>query len=88
MKKILSRLYAIKTDKLLHFICGLIIAQVVYLLLAHACNGWMPHIGAFLLGSLIAAAKEIADIKFGVPSWKDFIASVVGVVVGLLILLI
>ena len=88
MKKIISRLYAIKADKFLHFIGGMIIAQVVCVLLAHACNGWMSFVGAFLLGTLIVAAKEISDIKFGVPSWKDFIASVVGVVVGLLILMI
>lgn len=88
MKKILSRLYAIRADKFLHFICGLIIAQVVCLLLSHACYGCMPFVAAFLLGTLMAAAKEIADIKFGVPSWNDFFASVVGVVVGLLILMI
>lgn len=88
MKKILSWIYAIKTDKLLHFVCGMIIAQVLCMLLTHACRGWMPLLGAFLLASLIAASKEIVDIKYGVPSWKDLLASMIGIVVGLAILLI
>jgi hypothetical protein len=42
---------------------------------------------AFLLATLVAGAKEAIDVKYGVPSWKDLLASEVGIVVGLLIML-
>lgn len=80
-------LYGIKPDKLLHFIGGLMVAQVFFVLLNICCVRWVSLLVALLLATIVAGAKELYDIKHGVPSWKDFIASEIGIGVGLLIML-
>lgn len=86
-KELFAWLYKVKTDKLLHVLFGLLIAQVVFVCLHFACQKWLALLGAFLLASLVAGTKELIDIKYGVPSWKDWLASEVGIIVGLLIML-
>jgi uncharacterized membrane protein YjdF len=86
VNKILKWLNRIKFDKLLHFIFGLLIAQVLYTLLSIGFGKWMSVLGSMFLSSMLAAAKELWDIKHGVPSWNDFLASEIGVIVGLLVM--
>lgn len=86
-KELFAWLYKVGTDKLLHVLFGLLIAQVAYVLLHTGCVKWESAVVAFLLATLVAGAKEAIDVKFGVPSWKDLLASEVGIVVGLLIML-
>lgn len=86
-KELFAWLYKVGTDKLLHVLFGLLIAQVLYVLLHIGCAKWESAVVAFLLATLVAGAKEAIDVKFGVPSWKDLLASEVGIVVGLLIML-
>lgn len=88
VSRILKWLNGIKTDKLLHFIFGLLIAQVLYALLSIGFGKWMSVLGSMFLSSMIAAVKELYDINHGVASWKDILASVIGIVIGLLIMVI
>lgn len=86
MKKLIEWLYSIKADKYLHVLFGLLIAQIVFVLLNIACAPWLALLCAFLLASIVAGVKELIDVKYGVPSWKDFLASEVGIAVGLLVI--
>ena len=86
MNKVVEWLYGLKTDKILHFVAALLVAQVLYALLSIGCSKWVSLFVALLLATVISAAKEIWDIKHGVPSWKDFLASEIGVMVGLLVM--
>lgn len=87
VERIKDWLYGIKADKLLHFICGLIVAQVFFALLNIGCVKRVSLLVSLLLSTIVAGAKELIDIRCGVPSWKDFAASMIGIVVGLLIML-
>lgn len=86
--KILKWLNGIKTDKLLHFIVALLVAQLLYALLSICCGKWMSVLGSMFLASMIAAVKELYDIGHGVASWKDILASVTGIMVGLIIIVL
>lgn len=89
MKKIKEWVYGIKADKLLHFICGMVIAQVAYGLLVLCCIPLMAWFFGLAAAVVAASLKEWWDFGHqGVPSWKDFIATVIGAIVGLLIMLI
>lgn len=89
VNKLKTWLYGLKADKLLHFICGMVIAQVAYRLLALRC---IPLVSWFLglaAAAVAALSKEWWDYGHqGVPSWKDLVATLIGAVVGLLIMLI
>lgn len=87
-EELFAWLYKVKTDKLLHVLFGLLIAQVVFVCLHFVCQKWLALLGAFLIASLVAGAKELIDIRYGVPSWNDWIASVIGATVGLIIMLL
>lgn len=86
-KELFGWLNKIAVDKLLHFICGLLVAQVAFVCLGFAVEKWWALLGALLISSAVAAVKEAVDVKYGVPSLKDFAASMVGIVAGLLIML-
>ena len=88
VSRILKWLNGIKTDKLLHFIVGLLIAQVLYALLSIGLGKWMSVLGSMVMSAMIAALKELYDIGHGVASWKDMLASVIGIVVGLTIMIL
>ena len=86
---ILKRLYDIKVDKYLHFICGLVMAEVIFAIVVH----FLPLLAALGISlgvsTIVGAGKEwVYDKKHGVPNKKDFYATEVGVVLGLLIMLI
>lgn len=87
VERIMDWLYGIKADKLLHFIGGLLVVQVFFALLNIGCVKWVSVLVSLLLSAVVAGTKELIDICCGVPSWKDFAASMVGVIVGLLIML-
>ena len=86
-KEFFDWLNKIAVDKLLHFVCGLLVAQVAFVCLGFAVGKWWSLLGALLISSAVAAVKEAIDVRYGVPSWKDFASSMVGIVVGLLIML-
>lgn len=86
VNKILQWLNKIKTDKLLHFIAGILIAQLTYILLSftttlHIC--WVSVL-SLLTTAIIGGVKEAYDKKHGVPSLSDFIYTVIGGLVGIL----
>lgn len=85
-KELFGWLNKIAVDKLLHFVCGLLVAQVAFVCLGFAVGKWWSLLGALLISSAVAAVKEAVDVKYGVPSWKDFGASIIGIFVGLSIL--
>lgn len=78
-------LYKIKSDKLLHFIAGLLITQVVSIVLLALTGSLVMSVLLGGMAGLIAAlAKELYD-KFGhgVPSLSDFLFTVIGSLVGM-----
>lgn len=78
-------LYKIKSDKLLHFIAGLLITQVVSIvLLALTGRLAMSVLLGGMAGLIAALAKELYDkLGHGVPSWSDFFATAIGSLVGM-----
>lgn len=87
VERMKSWIYGIKADKLLHFITGLLVAQVAFLLINIGMAKWASLLIAFVVTALVGGIKEFAD-KFtgGVPNWKDFVFTLVGGFVGLLIM--
>ena len=85
-KELFGWLNKIAVDKLLHFICGLLVAQVAFVCLGFAVGKLWSLLGALLISSSVAAVKEAVDVKYGVPSWDDFGASIIGIFIGLSIL--
>lgn len=90
MKKILAWLNSIKPDKLLHFIAGLLVAQISYALLSIGCTEWLSVLLAFWTAACVGGAKELIDwaTNSGVPSWKDFFATLIGDAVGSLVVVL
>jgi len=78
-------LYKIKSDKLLHFIAGLLIAQVAAaVLLAFTGRLAMSVLLGGTAGLIVALAKELYDkLGHGVPSWSDFFATAIGSLVSM-----
>ena len=69
-------IYNMKTDKLLHVLCGYIIALTVGI--------WLPWLGA-LVGVAAAFGKEFLWdrlLKRGTFEWADINATLVGVLTG------
>lgn len=85
MKKIIDWFYGIKSDKLLHFIAGLVVAQVAFALLDLATSVWWSAFLAFLVAAVVGGIKEAWDVKHGVPNVADFVATMVGGLVGALL---
>lgn len=86
VKSIIALIDSINRDKLLHFICAFLVAQLSYVLLAIVCPKRASLLFAAIAATVVSALKEIWDIKHGVPSWSDFIADEVGILIGLLVM--
>lgn len=82
MKKIIDWLYSLKTDKCLHFIAGMVVAQIAFVLLRLALPWWWSAFFAFVIAVVVGCLKEAWDIKHGVPSVADFVATMLGGLVG------
>ena len=77
----------VSTDKYLHFICGLIIAQVVAQLLSHWLAWWIISTLGFLAAVMAGIAKEYYDKKHGeLPERQDALATALGGLLGILLL--
>lgn len=85
MKKIIEWLYSLKADKLLHFIAGMVVAQIAFALLDLATTVWWSAFLAFLIAAVAGGVKEAWDVKHGVPNVADFVATMVGGLVGALL---
>lgn len=76
MKRLLKILGAIPSDKMLHFIAGLLITAIVAVL--------VPRFAPIAMTVAVVAgfAKEIRDeIAYGGFDWKDLLATILGGVV-------
>lgn len=82
MKKIIAWLYSLKTDKCLHFIAGMVVAQIAFVLLRLAIPLWWRAFIAFGIAAVVGAFKEAWDVKHGVPNIADFAATMLGGLVG------
>lgn len=82
MKKIIEWLYGLKSDKLLHFIAGMVVAQIAFALLRIALPLWWSAFLAFLVAAVVGGIKEAWDVKHGVPNMGDFVATMFGGLVG------
>ena len=85
MKKIIEWLYGLKTDKCLHFIAGIVVAQIAFALLDLATTVWWSAFLAFLVAAVVGGIKEALDVKHGVPNVADFVATMLGGLVGVLL---
>ena len=88
IKRFIFRLAVISTDKYLHFICGLIIAQVVTQLLDRRLPWWAASALGLLAAVVAGVAKEYYDKKHGeLPECQDALATALGGLLGILLLL-
>jgi len=88
VEKIKAWLYGIKPDKLLHFIAGLIVAQMAFALANIWLDKWLALCLAVFASMLAGGLKELIDTKIGVPNWSDVIATIIGGVVGTILILL
>ena len=82
MKQIIDWLYSLKADKCLHFIAGMVVAQIAFALLCLALPLWWSAFLAFLVAVAAGGIKEAWDVKHGVPNMGDFVATMFGGLVG------
>ena len=82
MKGIIDWLYSLKTDKCLHFIAGMVVAQIAFALLDLATTVWWSAFLAFLIAAVVGGIKEAWDVRHGVPNMGDFVATMFGGLVG------
>lgn len=87
MRRIVDWIRGIKADKWLHLLCGLGVAQVAFALLSLALPWHGAALLAFAVSAVAGGIKELADVKFGVPSWKDFAWTCAGGLFGVLLLI-
>ena len=95
MKKILSKLFnaivGVAKDKLLHFICGLLITQIVIAVVSAIFN---PSYGVAIIGLIVGVVagiiKEIYDNYHEGHSvqFSDFIATSVGALSGFVLMVV
>lgn len=89
VKKIIDWIAAIPKDKLLHFICSFIIAQIIYAITEFFQPMWLSFIITLLGTAIIGALKECIDWLFGgSPTWSDFWTDLIGDVAGLIVVLL
>jgi hypothetical protein len=88
LKKILQWLGEIKTDKLLHLIAGILVSQIIYASLSFTTlhTGWILLL-SLSVTAIAGGAKEAIDKKIGVPSIMDFLYTVIGGLIGVLLAL-
>ena len=95
MKKILSKLFnviiGVSKDKLLHFICGLLVTQIVIAVVSAIFN---PSYGVAIIGLIVGVVagiiKEIYDNNHERHSiqFNDFIANFIGALSGFVLMVI
>lgn len=88
VKMLIDFLGSVKADKWLHVICSLLIAQITSELFMLFLPKWIALLCGLVVACIAAAGKELWDKRHGVPSLTDFIASVVGAVIGLAVVAI
>lgn len=82
-------LYGIKADKFIHFIGGMVAAQVAFAMFGHCFPLWHCAVLSVFTAACIGGAKELLDMADnGVASWNDFWATVAGSVSGVLVMLV
>ena len=89
INRVKKLIYGIKSDKLLHFICAMITVQFLYLMFSSFGMPLCPVASASLTLA-VCAIKELLDklSKKGVASWGDFVAGIIGTVVGLSVMIL
>ena len=88
IERLKQRFSDIKVDKYLHFIAGLLIAEVVACVLAHWVGLYALLIG-FVASFVAGCLKEVWDEKNGgVVSKYDIIATIIGGAVGTAVILV
>ena len=95
MKKILSKLFnaiiRVSKDKLLHFICGLLITQIVIAVVSTIFN---PSYGVAIIGLIVGiVAGIIKEIYYNNHErhsiqFNDFIANFIGALSGFVLMVI
>ena len=95
MKKILSKLFnaiiGVSKDKLLHFICGLLITEIVITVVSAIFN---PSYGVAIIGSIIGVvAGIIKEIYYNNHEghsiqFSDFIANFIGALSGFVLMVV
>ena len=95
MKKILNKLFnaiiGVSKDKLLHFICSLLITQIVIAVVSTIFN---PSYGVAIIGLIVGVVagiiKEIYDNNHEGHSiqFNDFIASFIGALFGFILMVV
>ena len=95
MKKILSKLFnaiiGVSKDKLLHFICSLLITQIVIAVVSTIFN---PSYGVAIIGLIVGVVagiiKEIYDNNHEGHSiqFNDFVANFIGALSGFVLMTI
>ena len=95
MKKILSKLFKaiieVSKDKLLHFICGLLITEIIIVVVSTIFN---PSYGVAIIGLIVGVVagiiKEIYynNHKRHSIQFNDFIASFIGALSGFVLMVI
>lgn len=89
VKELFNWLHKVAIDKLLHFIVGLMIAQLGAALFGLFLGAYMKIFFGWILSVLVTMSKEIWDKRHdGVCSYADFSAGFLGAIIGSLILLI
>lgn len=86
IERIKKWLYAIKVDKYLHFIAGIIVSQVAFALLdiGDMPVGWCAFLSV-VVTAIVGGVKEAVDVKYGVPNVKDWAATFYGGLLGALL---
>lgn len=87
MSRIVDLIRSVKADKWLHLLCGLGVAQVAFALLSLALPWWGAALSALAMSAVVGGIKELVDVKWGVPSWKDFSWTCAGGLIGVLLLI-
>lgn len=87
-KELFDWLNKIALDKMLHFVCGLLVAQVAFVCLGFALPKWACIVLSVVAVAVVGGLKELVDVKYGVPSWKDFVATMMGAIVELPIMML
>lgn len=88
MRKIINHLAAICTDKYLHYLCGLGIAQLVAQILAHHLAWWLAFFLGFITSVVAGLLKEWYDRHHGgTPEMADALATTYGGLLGVILLL-
>lgn len=91
IEKIINVISGVGKDKLLHFIAGLLITQIVYDVWCLIINkSYIGIIVGFIIAVIIGVLKEIYDKHHKGHSfeWYDMLAANIGALLGAIILIL